>query len=175
MPPQDDEAYLAKLISSADEEYDRFHSFERELKRNLEEVEDIEKNLKLLKGQMASLKELVGKRQELHERILEAVREPPSESDIRKAKSCLERFDKLGGKVDKLMKRLVDNVEAIHMDEAHELFHEPDDAQRLLRRAADEAEGLHDDIASLRRQLKQQTDGIQFLRDRLNRLVHAEA
>lgn len=165
---------MTKLISVTEDEHDKFHALERELKKNLEKVEDIEDNLNIIKGQMKSLKNIVARRKELHNKIMESAREGSSEDAVRNVGSYLKHFDKLGVRIDKLMKRLVDNVEAIHMDEAHELFHEPEDAQVLLRQVADEAENLHNEIAAVRQQLKQQTDGVQSLRDSLNNLVHAK-
>ena len=171
MQGSDDEAFLKNLMDETEEEHKRFDAFEDELKRDLESVKHVEENLDVLGKQMESLKRVIKKRDDIYGK-LKGLGDPSSE-DVDKAESYLHRFDRLQKKVDSLMMRLVKNVDTVHMDEVHELFHEPRDVHAILKQAADKAERMQEELTEFKNRFQREARGLDSLRERLKQAVHA--
>ncbi|MFP4524035.1 MAG: hypothetical protein ACLFO2_01795 [Candidatus Woesearchaeota archaeon] len=165
--------FLRRLVQSTEEEYDQFHSLERELEDDLDQVRDVEHNLKVLERQMSSFERIVKERDRLYGEIKNLMVDSSS-SSLDDARSYLHHLDKLDRRVGKLMTRILGRVEDVHMDEVKELLDEPGELKEVLRRAAGQAEDIQERLSSFKERFRREAGEVDSLRKRLKQGVRAE-
>lgn len=168
MGESDDEEFLKGLIRSAEEEHEKFDKLEDELKDKLEEVEHFEHNLKVLENQLESLERLVGKRDRLHHEVEKRVG-GSSSGDLDEARSYVEKVERIGGRIDRLLPKIVGHMDDLHLDEVDELLHEPQDVKDSLRDASQRAKVIQKRVGDLKTHLEQKSDQLRDLKQRLGR------